>query len=164
MALAFGTDISVYSYPRDRGTTAPALTRRKLGGEDRVATNGQIARELVSKGWEIRYRGGNTVCATPSDLNLIAADAPTATCSEGYPSRYSIATWYSVEDGSPEEQPDPIFDLHDAERSIAVRVRRVRPQSKRLSSSNATGCQSRRHEIPSFRKSCGGRPCGFGGL
>ncbi len=90
-----------------------------------MATNGQIARELVGKGWEIRYRGGNTVCATPSDLNLIVADAPTAPSSEGYPSRYSIATWYSVEDGSPEEQPDPIFDLYDAERSIAVQVRRV---------------------------------------
>ena len=89
-------------------------------------TNGQIARELMGKGWEIRYRGGNTVCATPSDLYLIVADDPTAIPDrKGSPSRYSIGTWYSVEDGSPEEQPDPVFDLYDAERSVAVRVRWV---------------------------------------
>jgi len=90
-----------------------------------VATNGQIAREILGKGWEIRYRGGNSVCATPSDLDLIVADAPRGPGGEGCPSRYSIATWYSVEDGPPEEQPDPVFDLYDAVRSVAVRVRRV---------------------------------------
>jgi hypothetical protein len=65
------------------------------------------------------------VCATPSDLDLIVADAPRGPGGEGSPSRYSIATWHSVEDGTEEEQPDPIFDLYDAERSVAVRVRRV---------------------------------------
>ena len=90
-----------------------------------MVTNGQIARELLDKGWEIRYRGGNSVCATPSDLDLIVADAPMASGGEDSPSRYSIATWYSTEDGPPEEQPDPVFDLYDAERSVAVRVRRV---------------------------------------
>lgn len=90
-----------------------------------MITNGQIATEILGKGWEIRYRGGNSVCATPSDLDLIVADAPRGPGGEGSPSRYSIATWQSVEDGPPEEQPDPIFDLYDAERSVAVRVRRV---------------------------------------
>jgi hypothetical protein len=90
-----------------------------------VVTNGEIARELLGKGWEIRYRGGNSVCATPSDLDLIVADAPRAPSGEGSPSRYSIATWNSVQDGPPEEQPGPIFDLYDAERSVAARVRRV---------------------------------------
>ena len=93
--------------------------------EVRVLTNGQIARELVGKGWEIRYRGGNTMCATPSDLDLIVADAPRAPGDEGSPSRYSIATWYSTEDVPPEEQPDLVFDLYDAERSIVVWVRWV---------------------------------------
>ncbi len=79
----------------------------------------------MGKGWEIRYRGGNSVCATPSDLDLIVADAPRGPGDEDSPSRYSIATWYSTEDGPPEEQPHPIFDLYDAERSVAVWVRRV---------------------------------------
>jgi hypothetical protein len=90
-----------------------------------VITSGQIAREILGKGWEIRYRGGNSVCATPSDLDLIVADAPRGPGGEGSSSRYSIATWHSVEDGHPEEQQDPVFDLYDAERSVAVRVRRV---------------------------------------
>jgi hypothetical protein len=90
-----------------------------------VLTNGQIAREILGKGWEIRYRGGNTVCATLSDLDLIVADAPSSPGGEGSPSRYSIATWHSVEDGSPKEQLDLTFDLYDAERSVAARVRRV---------------------------------------
>jgi hypothetical protein len=90
--------------------------------EVRVLTNGQIARELVGKGWEIWYRGGNTTCATPSDLDLIVADAPRAPGDEGSPSRYSIATWYSTEDVPPEEQPDLVFDLYDAERSVVVWV------------------------------------------
>ncbi len=81
-----------------------------------MVTNGQIAREILGKGWEIWYRGGNAVCATPSDLDLIVADAPRVPGGERSPSRYSIATWYLVEDGSPEERPDPIFDLYDAER------------------------------------------------
>ena len=88
-------------------------------------TNSQIAREILGKGWEIRYRGGNTTCATPSDLDLIVADAPRAPGAEGSPSRYSIATWHSVEDGPAEEQPDPIFDLYDAERGVAVQICQV---------------------------------------
>jgi hypothetical protein len=45
---------------------------------------------------------------------------------EGYPSRYSIAAWYSTEDGTPEDHPDPVFfDLYDAERGVAVRIRRI---------------------------------------
>ena len=90
-----------------------------------MVNNGEIAGELLGKSWEIRYRGGNSVCATPSDLDLIVADAPSAPGGEGSPSRYSIATWYSSEAGPLEEQPDPIFDLYDAERSVAVQVRRV---------------------------------------
>jgi hypothetical protein len=91
-----------------------------------VVTNGQIARELMDKGWEIRYRGGNSVCATPSDLDLIVADAPRSPGSDSSPSTCSIATWYSAEDGPPEEQQqDPVFDLYDAERSVVVRVRRI---------------------------------------
>jgi hypothetical protein len=85
-----------------------------------VLINGQIARELVGKGWEIRYRGGNTTCATPSDLDLIVADAPRAPGDECSPSRYSIATWYSTEDAPPEEQSDLVFDLYDAERGVVV--------------------------------------------
>jgi hypothetical protein len=108
-----------------RGLTAQALLEGSKEEEVRVVTNGEIARELLGKGWEIRYRGGNSVCATPSDLDLIVADAPRAPSGEGSPSRYSIATWHSVQDGPPEEQPGPIFDLYDAERSVAARVRRV---------------------------------------
>ena len=65
------------------------------------------------------------MCATPSDLDLIVADGPRAPGGETAPSRYSIATWYSVEDGPPEEHPDPIFDLYDAERGVAVQIRWV---------------------------------------
>ena len=90
-----------------------------------MVNNGQIVRDLMDKGWEIRYRGGNSMCTTPSDLDLIVADAPRAPGGEGSLSRYSIATWYSVEDGPPEEQPVPVFDLYDAERSVAVQVRQV---------------------------------------
>lgn len=79
----------------------------------------------MGKGWEIRYKGGNLVCSTPSDLDLIVADVPRASGSEGSPSRHSIAAWYWVEDGAPEEQLDSIFDLYDAERGVAVRVSRV---------------------------------------
>jgi len=88
-------------------------------------TNDKIARAFLEKGWEIRYRGGNTVCATSSDLDLIVADALRGPGGKGSLSRYSIATWYSVEDGPSEEQPDPIFDLYDAERGVAVQIRQV---------------------------------------
>ena len=90
-----------------------------------MMTNRRIVRDLVGKGWEIRYRGGNTTCSTPSDLDLIVADSPRVPGGEGSPSRYSIATWHSVEEGPPEEQPDLVFDLYDTERSIVVWVRWV---------------------------------------
>ena len=88
--------------------------------------NGEITRELMDKGWEIRYRGGNSTCATPTDLDLIVADALRGTGSGSSPSRYSIATWPSGEDGpSEKQQQDPVFDLYDAERSVVVRVRQI---------------------------------------
>ena len=75
-------------------------------------TDAGIARRFVEKGWQIRYRGGNAVCSTPSDLDLIVADAP------GDPPRYSIASWPSGGRGL-------VLCLYDAERGVAVRVRRV---------------------------------------
>ena len=78
-------------------------------------TSAQTARKFVEKGWQIRYRGGNLMCSTPSDLDLVVADAP------GDPPRYSIAAWTS----SAELPEGPVFDLYDAERGVAVRVRRV---------------------------------------
>jgi hypothetical protein len=59
-------------------------------------------------------------------LDVIIADAPRVTSVEDSPSKYSIAAWISVDDGPPEEQPDPLFDLYDAERDITARVARVR--------------------------------------
>jgi hypothetical protein len=107
------------------GYNSPGVHSKEARRRRYRVTNSQIARHLVGKGWEIRYRGGNSVCATPSDLDLIVADAPRAPGGVGSPSRYSIATWHSVEDGPAEEQPDPIFDLYDAERGVAVQIRQV---------------------------------------
>jgi len=87
-------------------------------------TNGEISRAFLGKGWEIRYRGGNSMCTTPNDLDVIIAAAPKSG-GAGSLSRYSIAAWYSLEDRPPEEQPDPIFDLYDAERDVTTRVRQV---------------------------------------
>ena len=78
----------------------------------------EAAREFAEKGWQIRYRGGNAVCSTPSDLDLVVADAP------GHPPRYSIAAWLSGADSS-ERREGLVLDLYDAERRVAVRVRRV---------------------------------------
>jgi hypothetical protein len=39
-------------------------------------TNEEITRAFMEKGWEIRYRGGNSKCTTPSDLDVIVADMP----------------------------------------------------------------------------------------
>ena len=82
-------------------------------------TDAGIARRFAEKGWQIRYRGGNAVCSTPSDLDLIVADVP------GDPPRYSIATWPSS--AEPPEGPGGtfVFDLYDAEREASVRVRRI---------------------------------------
>lgn len=93
-------------------------------------TNDVIARAFLERGWEIRYRGGNSMCTTPSDLDLIVADAPIVNGGEGSPLRYSIVAWPSVEDGPLEEQLDQILDLYDAERDVTARVRRV-PTPKR---------------------------------
>jgi hypothetical protein len=80
-----------------------------------VSRSGKIARAFLEQGWEIRYRGGNSVCSTPSDLDLVVADAP------GDPPRCSIAAW-----PSPAQLPGgTVLNLYDAERRVAVRVRRV---------------------------------------
>ena len=92
-------------------------------------TNEQIARAFLEEGWEIRYRGGNSKCATPSDLDLIVADAPghlggeTGTPWLEPPPRYSIAA--SASGAGPRGGRGPVFDLYDAERGVAVGVRRV---------------------------------------
>ena len=72
----------------------------------------------MERGWEIRYRGGNALCSTPSDLDLVVADAP------GDPPRYSIAAWPSSAE-PPGGPAGIVFDLYDAERGVIVRVRRV---------------------------------------
>ena len=120
-------------------------------------TNDKIARAFLEKGWKIRYRGGNSMCTTPSDLDLIVADAPMVTGGEGSPLRYSIAAWLSVEDGPPEDQPDQSFDLYDAERDVTARVRRV-PTPKRAAdllerygvpeSETRNGCGSAQPLVP----------------
>ena len=117
--------MGIHHFAIGPGSNSPSLTRRKQGGRgtrgdqrrDREGTPGQGLGDTV--------QGRELGCATPSDLDLIVADAPRAPSGEGSPSRYSIAAWHSVQDGPPEEQPGPIFDLYDAERSVAARVRRV---------------------------------------
>jgi hypothetical protein len=91
--------------------------------------NEQITRALMDKGWEIRYRGGNSMCTTPSDLDVIVADMPGSTGGEsstpwlGSPTRYSIAT--RVSGARLYGGQGPIFDLYDAERGVTVGVRWV---------------------------------------
>ena len=130
-----------------------------------MVTNAEIARELLGKGWEIRYRGGNSVCATPSDLDLIVADAPRAPSGEGSPSRYSIAAWHSVQDG-PLRSNRALFSTFTMPSGAARReCAGFRPQSKRLSSSSATACQGQRHVILRLvRGDYGSRLCDFDGL
>jgi hypothetical protein len=94
-----------------------------------TVTNEEITRAFMEKGWEIRYRGGNSMCTTPSDLDLIVADMPGCLGGEsstpwlGLPTRYSIATRGSgagLYGGQ-----GPVFDLYDAERGVTVGVRWV---------------------------------------
>ena len=86
--------------------------------------NAEIARAFIERGWEIRYRGGNSICSTPSDLEMIVADEPETGAAPRSPEarpRYSIAAWPTAGDG-----PRPaLFDLYDAERDVEIRVHRI---------------------------------------
>ena len=89
-------------------------------------TNQEITRAFIEKGWEIRYRGGNSRCATPSSLDMIVAETPKASRDRSTPwlaapSRYSIAayTW------RPNLSGGLMFELYDAKREVTVGVRRV---------------------------------------
>ena len=89
-----------------------------------MTSNAEIARAFQEKGWEIRYRGGNSICSTPSDLEMIVADAPgferTSRPPEVRP-RYSIAAWPTA--GGPGSEPrPPRVDLYDAEQDVEIRV------------------------------------------
>lgn len=92
-------------------------------------TNEEITRAFMEKGWEIRYRGGNSMCTTPSDLDVIIADMPESTGGEsstpwlGPPTRYSIAT--RVSGTKLYGGQGTVFDLYDAERGVTVGVRWV---------------------------------------
>jgi hypothetical protein len=104
-------------YEADRSTQKGAST----------VTNEQITRAFMEKGWEIRYRGGNAKCTTPSDLDVIVADMPGSLGGESStpwlepPTRYSIAA--RVSGAGLYEGQGPVFDLYDAERGVTVGVR-----------------------------------------
>jgi hypothetical protein len=91
--------------------------------------NEEITRAFMEKGWEIRYRGGNSKCTTPNDLNIIVADMPGSVGGEsstpwlGSPTRYSIAA--RVSGAGLYGGQGPVFDLYAAERGVTVGVRRV---------------------------------------
>ena len=90
-------------------------------------SNAGIARSFQEKGWEIRYRGGNSMCSTPSELEMIVADAPNTADASGSPNtrpRYSIAAWPAANHPGDEPHP-PVFDLYDAARDVEVRVDHV---------------------------------------
>jgi hypothetical protein len=92
-------------------------------------TNEEITRTFMEKGWEIRYRGGNSKCTTPSDLDVIVADMPgslggkSSTPWLGSPTRYSIAA--RVSGAGLYGRQGPVFDLYDAERGVTVGARGV---------------------------------------
>ena len=92
-------------------------------------TNEEITRAFMEKGWEIRYRGGNSKCTTPNDLDVIIADMPGSVSGEsstpwlGFPTRYSIAS--RVSGAGLHGRQGPVFDLYDAERGVTVGVRWV---------------------------------------
>jgi hypothetical protein len=83
-----------------------------------LSKSGEITGAFLEQGWQIRYRGGNAVCSTPSDMDLVVADAP------GDPPRYSIAAWPSSAELA-EGLGGTVLDLYDAEWGVAVRVRHV---------------------------------------
>ena len=106
-----------------------------------IITGATVASVFVEKGWEIRYRGGNAICSTPSDMEMTVADAPEA--EGGTPRarpRYSIAAW-PVSDGPGGEPRPPLLDLYDAERDVEMRVDHVPTpeQAARLLARHATG-------------------------
>jgi hypothetical protein len=86
-------------------------------------TGAEAARDFIEKGWQIRYRGGNALCSTPSDLDLTVADAPGDP--PGDSPRYSIAAWPSAVGEPAGPGGKGMFDLYDAERGVSARVRRV---------------------------------------
>jgi hypothetical protein len=94
-----------------------------------TVTNEEITRAFMEKGWEIRYRGGNSMCTTPSDLDVIVADMPGSVSGESStpwlesPPRYSRAA--RVSGARLCGRQGPIFDLYDAERGVTVGVRWV---------------------------------------
>jgi hypothetical protein len=97
-------------------------------------TNDEITSAFMEKGWEIRYRGGNSMCTTPSDLDVIVADMPESPGGESStpwlepPTRYSIAARASG--AGLYGRQGPIFDLYDAERGVTVGVRWVPPPER----------------------------------
>ena len=87
--------------------------------------NAEITRAFLEAGWEIRYRGGNEICSTPSDLEMIVADAPVAAGAPGPPGsrpRYSIAAWPTADGPDGEARPHVFLDLYDAEEDTGTRV------------------------------------------
>jgi len=96
---------------------------------ERVGDNEDITKAFMDKGWEIRYRGGNAMCTTPNDLDVIVADMPGSVSRESStpwlesPPRYSIAA--CVSGGGLYREQGPVFDLYDAERGVTVGVRWV---------------------------------------
>jgi hypothetical protein len=106
-------------YEAERGTQKGAST----------VTNEEITKAFMEKDWEIRYRGGNSMCTTPNDLDLIVADMPgslggkSSTPWLGPPTRYSIAA--RVSGAGLYGGQGPVFDLYDAERGVTVGVRWV---------------------------------------
>jgi hypothetical protein len=111
--------------------------------------NEEITRAFMEKGWEIRYRGGNSKCTTPTDLDVIVADMPgspggkSSTPWLGPPTRYSIAARVSgtgVYGGQ-----GPIFNLYDAERGVTVGCGGCRARSGRRSFSGGTAYRSLRY-------------------
>jgi hypothetical protein len=95
----------------------------------RKVTNEDITRAFMEKGWEIRYRGGNSKCTTPSDLDVIVADMAESPGGKSGTPWLEPPTRYSIAAGTPGTGfyggRGPIFDLYDAERGVTVGVRWV---------------------------------------